>query len=328
MLKTLRITSFVCIAAAAIGVIFVLLFGLRKNSDIEALLAKPSVVDNLRKTNQSAAQVADSVSPLISEAKAFALRINPPPPPPPPPPVAPVESGPVETAQDVVSPNRTFSSKFNLLGTVHYTTSPQKSLALLDLVSEGQKWFRQGETVGRLTIHEIKEGSVILYSNGKFDSELFVPAPTPVRSLLKSDNNWSSTSPRPSSAPTENVKSVGRGRPVKAQPVSQPTMTVAPPQSPSDNIPTNTPDVSPALAIRQARAPEPEPTPQERKASIEESISGIKQIMNETRESLSDAERQEENKAWVDLLKVLEEEKKAIENAPEGTPPGENRPQE
>jgi hypothetical protein len=345
MFKTLRITSFVCIAAAGVGVLFMLVFGLRSNTEIEGLLAKPSIIEQLRKTTQAGAQ-KDTVSLLVLQAKNFVSRINPPPPPPPPPPPKPRDEKPVQTATDVLQPNRTISGKFDLLATACYPKYPEKSLALLNLVSEGQKWYRQGESVGRFQIQEVKDGSIVLYQSGKFNSELFVPPSDSIQSLLKSDQKNPVAAKGPFSATTTFLQdSTGNAVPVSVngvQPVLSETSSAGTlPQGNTENaVPVTASGVRPVLpqgtgqarvppgAVRigqpeplptvessQPQPPESEPTPAEQKVSVEESIAGIKQIMNESREGMPDAERQEENKAWEDLLKVLEEEKKSLENA-------------
>jgi len=325
MLKTLRITGIVSVAAAAAGVLFVLVFGLRSDAKIEGLLALPSIVEQLKKTDRGGTQEKDMVSPLVSQAKAFALRINPPPPPPPPPAPKPKDGGEVQTATDVVQPNRAFSGKFDLLATAQYAKYPERSLALLELVAEGQKWYRQGESVGRFKIQEVKEGSIVLFQNGKFDSEMFVPLPPPSQSLLKSDQNNPVSSRRPYSPPAavpqDNAKNAVPAAADGVEPV-------LPTQARQSQIPTGTvrmgrrmparPEVSQPQPVSEPEPqPEREPTHAERVAAANESIAGIKQIMNESVEGQSDAEREEQNKAWADLLKVLEEEKKTLENAPE-----------
>jgi PAB1-binding protein PBP1 len=68
--------------------------------------------------------------------------------------------------------------------------------------------------------------------------------------------------------------------------------------------------------------PEPVMTPQQQRQSIEESIAGIKEMMNSSTEGMSPEEIQEQNKAWKELLEVLEAEKKNLEQN-SGNPPQE-----
>ncbi|MEN6308767.1 MAG: hypothetical protein ABFD91_13555 [Anaerohalosphaeraceae bacterium] len=329
MLRTLRITSFISIIAAVGAVVFVMIFGWRQNAEVQAFLDQPSIVEQLKKTTNTMAQKVDAVSPLVTQAAAFALRIDPPPPPPPPPqpkkvenPQPPVQPPVTPQGSGITPPPKTV--KFDLVATAKYKSQPEKSLALLNMVSEGYKWYRQGETVGRFTIHEVKEGSIVLFQNGKKDTELFVPPPMPVKSLLKGDQKAVPVAMGPSSV---SEQPAGVAQPAAAHPATgaEPVLSD---QSQPGTVPdstgavrvtrTTSPTTSTIVPIRQPRQPEPEPTVEERKQSLDESISGIKQLMGEAREGQTEAERQEENKAWIDLMKILEQEKENLEK--EATP--------
>ncbi|HML74114.1 MAG TPA: hypothetical protein PKB02_06425 [Anaerohalosphaeraceae bacterium] len=320
MLRTLRITSFISIIAAAGTVVFVMIFGWRQNAEVQAFLEQPSIVEQLKKTTNTMAQKVDAVSPLVTQAAAFALRIDPPPPPPPPP-----QPKSVDTTQPPVQPPVTPQGagvtpppktvKFDLVATAKYKSHPEKSLALLNMVSEGYKWYRQGETVGRFTIHEVKEGSIVLYQNGKKDTELFVPPPAPVKSLLKADQTMTSITKGPSSV---SEQPAGAAQLATSHPATgiEPVLSDANGGDATGAVRitrTASPTTTSIVPIRQPRQPEPEPTIEDRKQSLDESISGIKQLMGEAREGQTEAERQEENKAWVDLLKILQQEKENLE---------------
>lgn len=320
MLRTLRITSFISIIAAAGAVVFVMIFGWRQNAEVQAFLEQPSIVEQLKKTTNTTAQKVDAVSPLVTQAAAFALRIDPPPPPPPPPqpktvetPPPPVQPPVTPQGAGITPPPKTV--KFDLVATAKYKSHPEKSLALLNMVSEGYKWYRQGETVGRFTIHEVKEGSIVLYQDGKKDTELFVPPPAPVKSLLKADQTAASVARGPSSV---SEQPAGAAQPATSHPATgiEPVLSDAGSRDATGAVRvtrTASPATSSIVPIRQPRQPEPEPTIEDRKQSLDESIAGIKQLMGEAREGQTEAERQEENKAWVDLLKILQQEKENLE---------------
>jgi len=294
-----------------------MIFGWRQNAEVQAFLDQPSIVEQLKKTTNTMAQKVDAVSPLVTQATAFALRIDPPPPPPPPPETKKVEGPKIQEKKidDPLPPPPPKTVKFDLVATAKYKSHPEKSLALLNMVSEGYKWYRQGETVGRFTIHEVKEGSIVLYQNGKKDTELFVPPPVPVKSLLKADQTTASVARGPSSV---SEQPTGAAQPATSHPATgiEPVLSDAGDKDATGAVRitrTASPTGSSIVPIRQPRQPEPEPTIEDRKQSLDESISGIKQLMGEAREGQTEAERQEENKAWVDLLKILQQEKENLE---------------
>ncbi|MBN2512485.1 MAG: hypothetical protein JXB18_06065 [Sedimentisphaerales bacterium] len=320
MLRTLRITSFILFIAAVGAVVFVLFFAWRQNAEVQAFLDQPSIVEQLKKTTNTTAQKVDAISPLVAQAAAFALRIDPPPPPAPLPQPKTVENPrtpvqPPVTPVDVGIKPPVSTAKFDLVATAKYKSHPEKSLALLNMVSEGYKWYRQGETVGRFTIHEVKEGSIVLYQNGKKDTELFVPPPAPVKSLLKADQTAAAVVRGPSSV---SEQPAGAAQAAAAHPATgaEPVLSDSGEKDAAGAVRitrTASPTGSSIVPIRQPRQPEPEPTIEERKQSLDESISGIKQLMGEARDGQTEAERQEENKAWIDLLKILQQEKENLD---------------
>jgi hypothetical protein len=350
MVRTLHITSLVSVAAACAGAVFVLVFGFKPNSEIQAKLSEVSIVEQFKQKSGTLTQKEDKVSPLVTQAKAFALRIDPPPPPLPKP--VPLPPKPIENkaqpplATDVITP-KARTAKFDLAGTASYADYPEKSLALLNLVSEGYKWVRQGEKIGQITIQEIKDGSIVLYQNGKKDTELFVPKPqSPLKSLLKSDQSASTSVQRPSSTTTmitpegeaavtgpeqstkptavsapsgENINLPGIGNaPASDNSVKQQESTgnvrIRRSMGASPVAPFTPPaPVAPLPVVPEPVVPEPVLTPEQQMQSLNESISGIKEIMNSSTEGMSEAERQEQVKAWKELLELLESEKKNVE---------------
>lgn len=96
--------------------------------------------------------------PLIKEAKAFALYLNPPPPPPPKEPSPPKASAP---------PPRPTSTapKFRLLSISYYQSEPQRSLAMVSEPGKGAYWISEGAQLGHLVVERInREG--IVYRDG------------------------------------------------------------------------------------------------------------------------------------------------------------------
>jgi hypothetical protein len=65
--------------------------------------------------------------------------------------------------------------------------------------------------------------------------------------------------------------------------------------------------------------PEPEPTPEERKKSLNQSIEGIKGIMSSSTGDPSNAEHQKEMKIWKELLDMMQTEKENLEKSSDNT---------
>jgi hypothetical protein len=198
--------------------------------------------------------------------------------------------------------------KSDLLATVVCESAPEKSLALLQTSGTKQEWFRQGEMVGHLEIKEIRDGSVVFTQGGKNPQEKFVPAKTQVKSILKSEQTVST-------APSLGSGSIAVQRPAlrgqeDASPDLQPDETG--PDSvrmvrPIDRTASQSrPDVS--SRIQRVRSMPKQPSPQEQKEQLKETMSGIEEIINNQDESLSEEEREKEKEIWAELMQLLKAE--------------------
>ena len=79
MIKTLRITSIIVAALAAGFIIFPAFFTADSDNEIEKLLNSPSPIDKFKQDKDSkTTNQKDQISPLVQQAKAFALYLNPP----------------------------------------------------------------------------------------------------------------------------------------------------------------------------------------------------------------------------------------------------------
>jgi hypothetical protein len=158
MIKTLRITSIVATVLAAILLVFPVIFGFRSGEDIEELLKSPGVIEKFNKAvGNKATRSRDETSPLVQQAGAFALYLNPPP-------KAPrtqARSGAPKGRGPAVTP------KFKVLGTSYYKDRPESSLALIDEPGKGLHWIRQSGKVGHLLIEQIKDGLIVVKDNGR-----------------------------------------------------------------------------------------------------------------------------------------------------------------
>lgn len=182
-MKIVKIISiFVSIVAVAV-IILPAVWGADTAKESQNVAANNNILQRFQKTRvakQSASQ--DEVSPLVKEAKAFSLYLNPPPPPPPPP------VGPGKANSDpgvfIEPPRPPVPGQFKLIATCVNESNPELSLALIDLPGEGTKWVRQSSKVNYLIIKEIKAGMVVA-SNGQQSINIMIE-PKPFQpSLVK-----------------------------------------------------------------------------------------------------------------------------------------------
>ena len=278
MIKLLKITSILTVILAILTVALLGIFILKGKPEISI---PDGVVEKFKKPDTDTS--TGKTPPLVVQAKAFALKINPPKPVE----IAKVES-PTETnklpVKPVISDPPPRPSKINLIATCRYEDTPDRSLALFDLSAKGLEWFRQGEPIEHLTVHEIKDGSVVLYQSGKFNQEIFMPKEVE-DSLLK-------TAIVADTAPA-------RVMPTKPGTTSRPasrTATLSEQRTPPSRVTKTAP-------VKQI----PERTPEEEKAEIDKSISNVKKIMG------GDDQSEEDKKAMAALLKLLQDSKEDVE---------------
>jgi hypothetical protein len=149
-------------ALAAVLVVFSVVFGVRSDKDIEQLLDEPNVIEKFNKSAGDKTRAASQVSPLVQQANAFALYLNPPEP------KAPRTI--TRNRRPSVIPGPSATPKFTVVGTCYYKNRPEMSLALIDQPGKGLNWVRQSSTVGHLFIQEIKDGVVVVKdSSGTFE---------------------------------------------------------------------------------------------------------------------------------------------------------------
>jgi hypothetical protein len=179
MIRALRITGVIMIAAAAVLFILPVVFGVRKDPKIEEFLKQPGAVEKFAADKGKGSKNADQTSPLVKQALDFANKyLNPPPPPPPV--VTPGSSSPAQAAiaPPVVTP------KFNLVGTCYYADRPESSLAFIDEAGTGFHWVKQGSSVGHLKIEKVDDGKITV-RDGQGTLEMTVPVKEPWRGIVK-----------------------------------------------------------------------------------------------------------------------------------------------
>jgi len=319
MIKTLRITSIVAAGIAAVFVVLLAIFALRGDGEMKDFLARLSAIEKFRGLAKKAPASVEKVSPLITQARAFALKLNPPKPKVIKKPTTKKQPSKITKQKPAIpTPKAVVSAKFKLVGTCKYAKDPEKSLALLDLTAKGQKWYRQGQQVGHLTIHQIDEDSIILYKGGAFNSEISVQrVKATTKPLLKSDAELLGLQ----------TESVERGLFEVDEVVLDATPDRAPAAEAADKKMsrrealkqsrragrTRSPAASAAEPVKKRiRRQAPQQTPAQRKKAAEDSISQIKSIMNRNAQG-SDGSDDSEKENWERLLKTLEEDSANID---------------
>ncbi|MGD9109806.1 MAG: hypothetical protein PVG93_02590 [Phycisphaerales bacterium] len=194
MSKTLRITSVLGAICVVALVVLPVVSGSGTNEQLQKILDTPSVVEKFQAQAGSARSSNDEDSPLVKQAQAFALYLNPPPPP--------------KTPERKSKPRRSATprppgpvkAKFSLLGTSFYPLRPEMSLALIDEPGKGLRWVRQSSEVGHLIIEQVKDGEIVV-RDGQRTFELVAERPKKV-SLLKGERtDLRETPPNRSSVP-------------------------------------------------------------------------------------------------------------------------------
>ncbi|MHC4125817.1 MAG: hypothetical protein ACYSRR_05100, partial [Planctomycetota bacterium] len=145
MIKTLRITTVLVGLLAADFLASPIVYGVESDHKIEKFLDAPGAVENFKKSEskkRTNSQAQDS--PLVRQAKAFAMYLNPPP--------DQRSEKPSSKSPRITSIPRpaTVSTKFQLIGTSFYPTHPELSLALIDQPGKGFRWIRQSAEIGHL----------------------------------------------------------------------------------------------------------------------------------------------------------------------------------
>ena len=180
MIKTLRITSIIAVVLAVVFFVFPAVFGFRGDKQIEQFLNSAGVIEEFRESKGDKVEDRQhEISPLVKQAEAFALYLNPPPKP------EPVPTAPV--AKNEPRPAGPVAAKFKLIGTSRHVLQPELSLALIDEPGKGLYWVRQFSKVGHLIIEQVKDGLVVV-RDGKSTFELVAERPEK-RSLLKANSS-------------------------------------------------------------------------------------------------------------------------------------------
>lgn len=161
MIKTLRITSIIAVILAGVVFTFPVVFSVRRNpsqAKIEQLLNSPNAIQKFNEAQaDKATKDQDQSSPLVKQAQAFALYLNP----------AQPKNELTAQRMDTPAPRGPVTAKFTLIGTSFYAARPDLSLAFIDEPGKGWRWVRPFSQIGHLTIEQIKDGFIVVRDGQK-----------------------------------------------------------------------------------------------------------------------------------------------------------------
>jgi len=186
MAKAVRITSILMAALAVVLFTFPVVFGARSDEKKDDFFTSPSIIEKFKQANGvKSKDPKDQKSPLVVQAEAFALYLDPPPPPPPKTAVAPRTVAPasIRPTTPEVRPIGPVSVKFTVMATSYYASRPELSFALIDEPGKGYRWIKPSQKIGHLLIEQIKAG-VVIAKDGDRTVEILAEI-KPTKSLLK-----------------------------------------------------------------------------------------------------------------------------------------------
>jgi hypothetical protein len=289
MIKTLRITSIVAVVLAGILFISPVVFGVRGDGP---QLAGAGVIAKFKEATGNKAKESESqVSPLVKQAEAFALYMNPPPKP------KPVVQAPPVTPE--IRPPAPVSPKFTLLATSVYQSHPEMSLAFIDEPGKGTHWVKQSGEVGHLLIEQVKDGSVVV-RDGQRTFEIAIQQQPAGISLLEG---------APSGAtPIENIGAspvlVGPSAPTLSAKAEVGVVSVPPPQEVSVPPPPQEASVPPPPQEASVLSPSPEVTAEE-KAALDELITQLASLQKGSKSDKNGSADSNEEEAAAVMEKLI-----------------------
>lgn len=155
MIKTLRITSILAAILAGVFIVFPVIYGVRKDERVDKFLESPSAKEQFESAADSKTKKSDNQeSPLVKQAEAFALYLNPV--------KQPVKRGSKTGKTTSISNKVNVTPKFPVFATIYYPENPELSQALIDEPGRGRHWVQQSSMVGHLLIEQIKDGIVVV----------------------------------------------------------------------------------------------------------------------------------------------------------------------
>jgi hypothetical protein len=288
MIKTMRLTGFI-VAAVTLGLlIFISARSMGANSKVENLLKIPGAAEQFQANLAGKREIStgEQDTPLVTQAKAFALRINPPPPP------APVVKTPDQGAP---RPKVEITAKFKLIGTSYHIGDANDSWALIDEVGKGFHWVKQGSKIGYLIIEKVGYGSVLINDNGRTYE---LAADREKRPDLVKSYTGTLDNDKPIILLTSPQKVTGQ-----IESVPPPQNPVAPVAEP------NNAQVTPVAVL----------SPEEQRQQTQESIEWIKKLQQDANSDVSNGEANQLGDLG-DMLKALEKQLKDSNSVDSNSP--------
>lgn len=224
MIKTLRITS-VLVAMGAIALLGIsVVYGIDKDSEVQALVASNGPVAQFEKNlgRTAAAKNVNTKHPLVLAAEGFARLLNPPKPQPR---VVPKRSTPGKIKPSV---SQNLSGNTKLVGTCYNADDPSLSFALVDVPGKGQRWVSVNDKIDHHVIGEILDGKVILHNGAK--RQTLVVEKKATMSLIKGENKGvtRTATVRPVNAAARPSKTTPTRSSLPRRPVLRPQTRTAP----------------------------------------------------------------------------------------------------
>ena len=163
MVRVLQIFCvLICLSTGAVLALCVHDLG-HVDPEMERICRQPSILQRFEELCSRRDTLTEKNAPLVVQAQAFATFLN-----------GPVEQ---EKKEVIVAKRRSSrniakapkirvvpSAKFKLEGTSYYQNRPERSIALIaepGVNEENQRWFKEGERLGRFVIHKIRCGVVV-----------------------------------------------------------------------------------------------------------------------------------------------------------------------
>jgi len=203
MIKTLRITSVVAAILAGVFFVFPVVYGVRSHENIDEFLKSPGVREKFENAADKAKTSESRVSPLVEQAEAFALYLNP---------LKPTVQKTAKGSKPTgISSRVSVTPKFKVFATSYCPENPEVSQALIDEPGKGRHWVRQSGKVGHLLIEQVKDGVVIVKSSTEtFELLIEQKQETGSPKGVSGQSSTRTTSPALSRVPTSLTRSTRR----------------------------------------------------------------------------------------------------------------------
>ena len=157
MINTLKITSIVAGCLAILFFAMSAFLGLKPDEQKATIVAEAEKFGQEKLKAEAANTGNREDSPLVKQAQALALKLNPP---------KPVETVSIENLRPVAV------ARFKLIGTAYYPENIGKSIALLDVPGKGQRWVKINESIEGAQILKIFDGKIV-YKEGDKTTEMY-----------------------------------------------------------------------------------------------------------------------------------------------------------